>query len=354
MNYLANPKPSPRLFSALSGTLVVGLPWFLRRELGRAGTIAAAAALCISPTMLYYSRFGREDAQMVFLTLLAMILGLAYLRRPRTLTAASLAFVLACSFAIKESTYLFGLLLAIYLLIVLAAQFDAQHRVATGLSTDESLNAAFMSASLLLAAVGLVAVVVVGAASDELFVLIGLYMAALVGFVLVSALPRLRQAELDLTPPKLCLLAASLGAMALVFRAASADPAPYEFSTAAMAIGAVLAVAALALVLLPTIGGVPHATTWAAAAAIAAARAIRTRNSRRSEYHRTNQRVGCLSSDGARRGRAVDRRRSRAPRAIVQPYVAAQSTHPGRDDRRIGRHHRWSRRDGQRVSARQP
>ena len=45
-----------RLFSALTGTAVVGLPWFLRRELGRTGTIAAAVALAISPTMLYYSR----------------------------------------------------------------------------------------------------------------------------------------------------------------------------------------------------------------------------------------------------------------------------------------------------------
>ena len=67
-----------RLLSAVTGTAAVGLPWFLRRELGRAGTIAAAAALTISPTMLYYSRFGREDAQMVFLTLLSLVLGIAY------------------------------------------------------------------------------------------------------------------------------------------------------------------------------------------------------------------------------------------------------------------------------------
>ncbi len=187
-----------RLFSALSGTAVVGLPWFLRRELGRPGTIAAAAALTISPTMLYYSRFGREDAQMVFLTLLAMVLGLSYLRRPRISTATALAFTLSCSFAIKESTYLFGLLLAVFLLIIVAAQFDAQNRVALGLESDaDKLNPAFISTSVLFAAAGLTVVSVVGHLSGELFPLIALYMAGLVAFVSVTALPRLRVRKSD-------------------------------------------------------------------------------------------------------------------------------------------------------------
>jgi len=182
-----------RLFSALTGTAVVGLPWFMRRELGRVGTIAAAAALAISPTMLYYSRFGREDAQMVFLTLLAMVLGLSYLRKPRTASATGLTFTLACSFAIKESTYLFVLLLAVFLLVILAAQFDAQNRVARGTETDPNkLNPAFVSASLLFASAGLTVIAVVGHLSGELFPLIALYMAALGAFVVATALPLLR------------------------------------------------------------------------------------------------------------------------------------------------------------------
>jgi uncharacterized protein (TIGR03663 family) len=182
-----------RLFSALSGTAVVGLPYFMRRELGRPGTIFAALALAVSPTMLYYSRFGREDAQMVFLTLLAMVLGLSYLRTPRISSATGLTFVLACSFAIKESTYLFGLLLAVFLMIVLAAQFDAQSRVRRGIETDSNkLNPAFVSSALLLATAGLIITVVVGAAADELFALIALYMAVLAAFVAATALPELR------------------------------------------------------------------------------------------------------------------------------------------------------------------
>lgn len=187
-----------RLFSALSGAAVVGLPWFMRRELGRPGTIAAATALAISPTLLYYSRFGREDAQMVFLALLTMVLGLSYLRRPRTGTAAGLAFALVCSFAIKESTYLFGLLLAVFMLIMIAAQFDAQNRVAMGIETDrEKFNPAFVTTALVLASIGLTIVAVVGNIADELFPMIILYFAGLLAFVVVTALPRLRARRAD-------------------------------------------------------------------------------------------------------------------------------------------------------------
>lgn len=178
-----------RLFSALAGTAAVGLPWYLRRELKYVGTVTAAFALAISPTMLYYSRFGREDAQMVFLALLAMVLGLSYLRQPRVLTATALAFTLVCSFAIKESTYLFGLLLAVYLLVMIAAQFEAQHR------GSSKLSAAFVNAGLGLASIGLLVAVLLGSASGELFPMIAIYMVVMVGFVIATALPRLRNRD---------------------------------------------------------------------------------------------------------------------------------------------------------------
>ena len=201
-----------RLFSALSGSAVVGLPWFLRRELGRVGTISAAVALTISPTMLYYSRFGREDAQMVFLTLLAIILGLSYLRTPRIATATGLTFTLACSFAIKESTYLFGLLLVVFLMIVLAAQFDAKNRISVGVeSNPDSLNPAFIGTSLLFATAGLIVAVVIGAAADELFAMLTLYLLALAGLVLATALPTLRSARIRWSAREAVTAVAALG-----------------------------------------------------------------------------------------------------------------------------------------------
>ena len=239
-----------RLFSALCGTAVVGLPWFLRRELGRAGTIAAAVALCISPTMLYYSRFGREDAQMVFLTLLSLVLGLAYLHRPRIVTATALAFVLACSFAIKESTYLFGLLLAVYALVVVAAQFDAQNKAASGVRPDpDRLDPPFFSSALAFAAIGLLLAVVVGAASDELFVVLALFGAALAAFVLAAALPALRSADFQWPAIHASIWIASatiVAAMIVVMRRFGSDSAPtpetaWRVSVFALALGAIVA-----------------------------------------------------------------------------------------------------------------
>ena len=47
-----------RLFAVLCGTVIVFLPYFLRREMGRLGALMAAVALAVSPVFLYYSRFG--------------------------------------------------------------------------------------------------------------------------------------------------------------------------------------------------------------------------------------------------------------------------------------------------------
>lgn len=260
-----------RLFSALTGTAVVGLPWFLRKELGRAGTIAAAVALCISPTMLYYSRFGREDAQMVFLTLLSLVLGLAYLRRPRIITASALSFVIACSFAIKESTYLFGLLLAVYVLIVIAAQFDAQRKAAVGLTSDpDKLDAPFFSSALILASVGLLLAVVIGAASDELFPMLALYALVLVAFTAATALPQLRSAELKWTLPSAALWVTTAAAVAATVRVLRSGPAPWDLSAVAIGLTAVLGIGALALVTVPAMRSIPAANTWAVALGIGA------------------------------------------------------------------------------------
>jgi len=186
-----------RLFSALTGAAVIGLPWFLRRELGRVGTISASVALCISPTLLYYSRFGREDAQMVFLAMLTLVLGLAYLRRPRTTVACGLMFTLAASFAIKESTYLFGLILAVYALIVIAAEFDGQQRnAAKGQLGDGEINPLFFATLIALAGIGLTIAVVIGNTADELFPMLALYGLGLTLIVAVTALPSIRAAEL--------------------------------------------------------------------------------------------------------------------------------------------------------------
>src|SRR5215210_410691 len=45
-----------RLGNVLFGTALIAAPYFLRRELGRSGALAAALLLTVSPAYLYFSR----------------------------------------------------------------------------------------------------------------------------------------------------------------------------------------------------------------------------------------------------------------------------------------------------------
>ena len=55
-----------RLGYALFGAALAGLPYFLRDYIGRTGAVVAGLMLTVSPAMLYFSRFGRNDILMAF------------------------------------------------------------------------------------------------------------------------------------------------------------------------------------------------------------------------------------------------------------------------------------------------
>lgn len=95
-----------RLAPALVGTLVTALPYLLRRQLGRPAALAAAVAICVSPSFLYFSRFVREDIYTACLTLAMTIAVFRFLDRPRRWHPAVILGLLATSFATKETTYI--------------------------------------------------------------------------------------------------------------------------------------------------------------------------------------------------------------------------------------------------------
>ena len=95
-----------RLAPALVGTIVAGLPYLLRRQLGRPAALAAAVVICISPSFLYFSRFVREDIYAACLTLALIIAVFRFLDRPRRWHPAVILGLLATSFATKETTYI--------------------------------------------------------------------------------------------------------------------------------------------------------------------------------------------------------------------------------------------------------
>jgi predicted membrane-bound mannosyltransferase/DNA-binding beta-propeller fold protein YncE len=103
---------------ALSSILTVVLLWKHRRYLGRAGTLVAAALMLISPYMLYYGRYARNEAFVGLFGLLTLYAMLRYFEtgKPRYLYLLTLATVL--NFTTKETAFIYTaqalLFLAIY------------------------------------------------------------------------------------------------------------------------------------------------------------------------------------------------------------------------------------------------
>lgn len=95
-----------RIAAALLGSTIVGLPYFLRNHLGTLGAWLACFLLAISPSMVYFSRFAREDIYMACFTLLLVVSTVQYMRsrKMRWIILAAVAFML--SYATKEATFL--------------------------------------------------------------------------------------------------------------------------------------------------------------------------------------------------------------------------------------------------------
>jgi uncharacterized protein (TIGR03663 family) len=95
-----------RMLAATMGTGMVVLPFLFRKQLGTIGALAAAAFIAISPTLLYYSRFTREDIYTGFWTFGLVVFMWRYIATKQErflfLTAAFMAF----SFCTKETTFM--------------------------------------------------------------------------------------------------------------------------------------------------------------------------------------------------------------------------------------------------------
>ena len=106
-----------RLLYALAGTALVGLPFFLRRRLGRTGALLAATMLAASPAMFYFSRFARNDILVAVWTLGLVIVVWRYLDEGKTRYLYWASGLLALAFATKESAYVITTILGSYLLV---------------------------------------------------------------------------------------------------------------------------------------------------------------------------------------------------------------------------------------------
>ncbi len=113
---------SARLIYAIAGSLLVVLPFFLRPRLGTLGAIFVSALLALSPALLYFSRFARNDILMALWTLGLVVCMWRYIDEGRQRYLFVAAGVLALAFATKETAYIMTGTLGLYLVLVLLAR----------------------------------------------------------------------------------------------------------------------------------------------------------------------------------------------------------------------------------------
>ena len=105
-----------RLPMAVFGTALVLVPLLLRPRIGQVGALAAALMLAFSPSLLYFSRFARNDIFMVVFALALVGVMFRYIdeRRYKWLYAA--AALIALGFTTKETQFIVVVTLGFYLL----------------------------------------------------------------------------------------------------------------------------------------------------------------------------------------------------------------------------------------------
>ena len=106
-----------RLLYVIAGTTLVILPVFIKDLLGRYGAISVSILLTISPTMVYFSRFARNDILMAVFTLGLILTMWKYLMYGHKRYLYVMSALLALSFSTKESTYLVVGTLGLYLTV---------------------------------------------------------------------------------------------------------------------------------------------------------------------------------------------------------------------------------------------
>ncbi|HET8840419.1 MAG TPA: flippase activity-associated protein Agl23, partial [Ktedonobacteraceae bacterium] len=95
-----------RLVAAILGSALLFLPYYLRDYLGKLGAWLTTFLLAVSPSMVYFSRFAREDIYVAAFTLL-LVVGIARYMRSRKISwllIATAGFTL--SYATAEVTFL--------------------------------------------------------------------------------------------------------------------------------------------------------------------------------------------------------------------------------------------------------
>ena len=111
-----------RILYVIAGTILVGMPILLRRRLGSLGSLFSSIMLAISPTMLYFSRFARNDILVVVWTFGLVVCIWRYIDEGKNRYLYVAAILLSLAFCTKETAYLITATLGAYLVLIRLSQ----------------------------------------------------------------------------------------------------------------------------------------------------------------------------------------------------------------------------------------
>jgi predicted membrane-bound mannosyltransferase len=145
-----------RIAPALFGIGIVGLPYFLRRELGRIGALIAALLLAISPSFVYFSRFLREDIYFNFFMFAMVVCAVRFARGRETRWLVGLFAATVLAYATFEGIFLTFAIFGAFLAALAAWELGEwlARRLPTTLTWGERLIFSRAGLLLLLCAVG--------------------------------------------------------------------------------------------------------------------------------------------------------------------------------------------------------
>jgi uncharacterized protein (TIGR03663 family) len=110
--FFGDNEASARLLAVVLGTVLIALPYYLRQYLSRPGALLAALMIAVSPSLVYYSRFIRDDIYLACFTLILFICVVRYLERHQAryvyIGAAAMALAMASMEAAYLNFFIFG------------------------------------------------------------------------------------------------------------------------------------------------------------------------------------------------------------------------------------------------------
>ncbi len=106
-----------RIPAAVFSIATVYMAWYWRRYLGRTGALVAGFLMVISPIMLFYGRYVREDSYAVFSGVLMLYIVLRYFETGSRRYLYGLTIALIIHFLDKETSFIYALQLLAFLAI---------------------------------------------------------------------------------------------------------------------------------------------------------------------------------------------------------------------------------------------